>query len=168
MAPVKRLVFHLLGFILATVLSCNGGHSHANEQLSDYKSVDITINSPYACYNEIQMDQTGSGISIFGYRDRQTGKTDIKIRKPFRIHTDSVKLKVDWLVDSIHNRKPVYSTRGLDLYQFVVEIDGQKYVDKYGVDSLVNRFLILLLPYVQIDPKAEQCDYFYYLNQIAH
>jgi hypothetical protein len=60
MAPVKRFGFHLLGFVLATVWSCNGGHSHASERLSDYKSVDITINSPYACYNEIQMDQTGA------------------------------------------------------------------------------------------------------------
>ena len=167
MGQVKRLRYPLIGFILAGILSCKDGHSPENERVSGYKTVHIIMNSPYACYNEIQLDHTGSGISIFGYRDRQTGKTDIKIKKAFLIQSDSLKIKVDSLVDSICNRKPVSSTRGLDLYQFIVEIDGQKYVDKYGVDSLVNNILIILLPYVQSDPKVEQCDYFYFLKKIA-
>jgi hypothetical protein len=165
MTKMKRLVYHLIGFILTSLLSCNDQPSTNNERANAYKTIHIIMNSPFACYNEIKLDKTGSGISIFGYRDKQTGKANIESRKAFLIQIDSIKLKVNDAVNRIRNRRLVYSTSGLDLYQFVVEIDGNKYVDKYGEDSLVNNFLVLLLPYAHIDPKIEQCDYFYYLKQ---
>jgi len=167
MTKVKYLGCTLIGVILVGVLSCNYKRSTKYERVNGYKMVHVIMNSPFACYNEIQFNQTGSGISIFGYRDRQTGKTSIESRKTFLIQIDSIKLKVDDVINSIRNSKPVYSTRGLDLYQFIVEVDGNKYIDKYGEDSLVNNFLVLLLPYVQIDSKTEKCNYLFHLKQIA-
>ena len=105
---------------------------------------------------------------MFGYRDTKTEKQNIESKQPFRIQEDSIRLKFEKLIDSIQTRGLVHTNRGFDLYHIVVDIDGKKYVDRFGDDSLVTRLSLVLLPYVQINHKARECDYLFNLNRIFY
>jgi len=127
------------------------------------RNLQIEINSPYACYNEVKLDSTWSGTSILAFRNAE-GKKTLKEKKNFYVNTNEDKQKVLRLLVKIESRPPVFSGRGFDEYHFILNIDGKRYVDKYGEDTLISEMLTDLLPYVQMEDSG-QCDYFQLLRQ---
>jgi hypothetical protein len=109
------------------------------------------------------MDSTWSGTSILSYRDSEQKKA-LKGKKKFVIRSDADRLKIISLLNRIKARQPVFSSHGVDLYHFTVNIDGRKYIDKYGQDSLLDDMLKSLLPYAEVEENG-QCDFLYLFKQ---
>ena len=146
-------------FITLSILSCNEDLSGKNANSKSYKKLLIEINSPYSCYNQIELNNNSSGTALGGYIDTAGQNKIIKSKKDFIIRHDSDIIKISDLIDQMRLRPLVLSARGYDLYHFVFTIDGKKLVDKYGQDSSLDNVLRILAPYVR-NEKSGQCDFF--------
>lgn len=148
-----------IGLFSVWYLSCNGVGSSKNEIISkSYKHVRIIINSPYSCYNEINLDNTGAGISIFGFRNSNQSDR-IKSKKDFSISSDNDKKRIDDIINTIASRSPISSPYMDDGYRFILTINDKQYIDVYGQDSLLSHALKIVAPYIQNDVNNE-CDFF--------
>lgn len=149
--------------VLLITLSCNDRLSSLSNEATNFKIIHIEIASPYACSNFVEIKNTWAGTASIGYGDTLEKRT-IKGKTDFIIKPDSVKTNISNIINQIKMKIPVHSTYGYDLYHFSLTIDGKKFIDKYGADSLLDKLLFILMPNVQIEHSG-QCDYFYLLQQ---
>jgi hypothetical protein len=151
-------VKYSVGIVLFYIAFFGCKNIRSSETKPDYfPNLQVEMRSPYGCYNEIQLDSTGLGSSIYGFRNDHD--TTIKSRRQFTINSDSDKSKILAIMTRIQSRGPVSSPPGFDEYHFILMLGGTKFVDKYGGDSLVHKLSEALLHYVQIKENGE-CDYF--------
>lgn len=163
MPSIRHSADVLICLYCLLILSCDDVPSSKIKTTGHYKTLQIEINSPYSCYNKIQMDSAGMGTTILGFRDASHNKT-IKKQKQFFIHSAADKMRIQDLISRIEARSSVVSTRGYDLYNFTLVINDKQFINKYGQDSLLDNVLKILLPYVQSEDSG-QCDYFNLLKQ---
>lgn len=152
------------GFFWLSLLSCND-QSAKKIAFHDFKTIQIEINSPASCYNEIQMNNSGNGISVVGYRSLGQNEK-VRNKKTFNIIAHSDQENVSNTINKIIKRGPVSSSFGFDLIHFYLMIDGKKSIDVYGGDSLLDDLLVTLAPYARVEQK-EQCDFFQLFHKSA-
>jgi hypothetical protein len=139
------------------LLSCKD-HAARGVVFNDFNDLQIEINSPASCYNEIKMNDSGTGISIVG--NRSIGqKEKIRNQKPFDIVAVDDRENISNIIEKITKRAPVSSSVGLDLYHYCLLIDGKKFVDVYGGDTLLDKLLVTLAPFARVE-QTGQCDFF--------
>jgi hypothetical protein len=157
------IIHRLYGSILITALfliiySCGGNASHTSKNSGDFKDIQIVINSPYACYNEINLTGQGRGTSSLSFRDSDD-KTTPKKKKEFVISSAEINQRILSLVSQMESRSPVSTSRRFDEYHFVFKIDNKTYIDRFGHDSLLDVVLTTLKPFAILEDSG-QCDYF--------
>jgi hypothetical protein len=142
-------------FLLAN--SCGGDRARTSENGGDFKNIQILINSPYACYNEINLDGHGNGRSILSFRDSDE-KTTMKRNKDFVLSSADVNQKILSLVSRIKSRSAVSTSRRYDDYHFVFKIDNKTYIDKFGHDTVLDVLIKTLKTFALLEDSG-QCDY---------
>jgi hypothetical protein len=153
----------ILYIVYALILSCNDYSASKNTVIARHDFFEISINSPYSCYNEIHLDSDGLFTNIFGFNSGNNNKT-IKKKTKLYIHSKADIAQIHELIGQIKTRGLITSSEGNDLSHFVLLIDDKKFIDKFGQDSLVNKILNVLVPYVQNEENL-QCDYFNFIKR---
>jgi hypothetical protein len=121
------------------------------------------VYSPYSCFNEIQLDGSGSATAVYGFQG-QDSPSVIKQKKSFIINADNDLNEIEEKVDRIISAPKIDTGRAYDLYRFTVFVNGKRVFDGYNQDSLITGILKLLLPYVE-DKNNGECDFFNLLEQ---
>ena len=154
------LIFSISVFLLC----CNQASLDKNSIYISEHNFQIMIASPYHCYNEIQLANSGLLTALSGSIDEDNRKY-IRGKQQIQIKSGQVKIRLHELLDKIKARGVITPQIGSDLSHCVLFIDKEKIVDCYGRDSLINRLTKVILPYIEIDNKSP-CDYFAILKQL--
>jgi hypothetical protein len=154
---IRRPFYAVLALVYAGIVSCHSDPSH-DMSSSNFKTLQLQISSPFGCYDDIELESSGLGTSAYGLFDSEQRKV-VKQQRRFEILSDSDKRDINLLIGRMQQRPLVSSGTGHDLYHFLLVADSVKLIDKYAQDSLLDKLLTKLTPYVV--EENNECDFFY-------
>jgi len=160
---MERITLCLIGLFILFI-GCINDQTTTTKSTSEKQALlcEITVISPYGCYQQVDFNELGFGQISTGLKDGEI--MDPNVRMDTVIVIDSFHITNVADRDSLYNitkrikSMPLHKgNRKEDAYRVKISIDGVLKVDEYGTSITTFELFKLLIKYL---PNHEQCEFF--------